>query len=254
MHIKKDELYNKIQDIKTKEDFQKEINNLKKEYDDLLDEETLALLIVDDLGRNKENVCKIKDITSGTECTVFGKVTKINESHSFNRKNGTNGKVVNLEISDETGSCGLVLWNRDVDLVKNKTIKKNTNLKIINGYVKDGYNGIELNLGRYGLIETLDEEIAVKQANTVDSSIKGEIIDVEPSRAFFKDNGEFGFVTKLKLETKDGLKEITIWDEKVKEIQKYSEGEKIEISNIDNREKNGIEELHLNGKGKIQKI
>jgi len=252
MHINKEEIYNKIKDIKTKEEFQKEINSLKKEYDDLIDEETLALLIVDNLGRNQENVCKIKEITTGTECTVIGKVTRIKQSRSFNRKNGTSGRVVNLEISDETGTCGLVLWNRDVDLVNNKTIKKNTNLKIINGYVKDGYNGIELNLGRYGLIETIDEEIDVKQPIT--SSIKGEIVDVQPSRAFFKDDGEFGFVTKLKLETKDGLKEITIWDEKVKEIQKYDEGEKIEISNIDNREKNGIEELHLNGKGKIQKI
>lgn len=252
MHINKDELYNKIKDIKTKDEFQEEINSLKKEYDDLLDEETLALLLVDELGRNKENICKIKEIESGTECTVIGKVTNIKKSHTFNRKNGTSGRVVNLELSDETGKCGLVLWNRDVDLVKNKTIKKNTNLKIINGYVKEGYSGIELNLGRYGLIETIDEEIEVK--HSTDSSIKGEIVDVKPSKAFFKDNGEFGFVTKLKLETKDGEKEITIWDEKVKEIQKYSEGEKIEISNIDNREKNGNTELHLNGRGKIEKI
>ena len=253
MHTKKEELYNKIKDIKTKEEFEKEINSLKEEYDGLLDDETLALLIVDSLGKNKENICKIKDIKDGIECTVFGKVTKINNSHSFNRKNGTNGIVVNLELSDETGSCGLVLWNKDVDMVKNKTIKLNTNLKIINGYVKDGYNGIELNLGRYGLIEIIDKEIDAKKQAT-DDKIKGEIVDVQPSKAFFKDNGEFGFVTKLKLETKKGLKEITIWDEKVKEIQEFKEGDKIEISHIDNREKNGIEELHLNGKGKIQKI
>ena len=254
MHTKKEELYNEIKDIKTKKEFEEEIKNLKEEYDDLIDEETLALLIVDSLGRNQENVCKIKDITSGTECTVFGKVTRINESRSFNRKNGTNGRVVNLEISDETGTCGLVLWNRDVDLVKNKTIKKNSNLKIINGYVKDGYNGIELNLGRYGLVEVSEEKIDVKKSSVKEDTIKGEIVDVQPSKAFFRDDGEFGFVTKLKLKTKDDTKEITIWDEKVKEIQKYSEGDRIEILNIDNREKNGVTELHLNGKGKIQKI
>jgi len=254
MHTKKEELYNKIQDIKTKEEFEEEIKNLKEEYDDLIDEETLALLIVDDLGRNQENVCKIKDITSGTECIVFGKVTRINEARSFNRKNGMNVRVINLEISDETGTCGLVLWNKDVDLVKNKTIKKNSNLKIINGYVKDGYNGIELNLGRYGLIEVSEEEIDVKKPSVKEDAIKGEIIDVQPSKAFFRDDGEFGFVTKLKLKTDDDTKEITIWDEKVKEIQKYEEGDKIEISNIDNRKKNGVVELHLNGRGKIQKI
>ncbi len=254
MHIKKEELYNKIKDIKTKEEFEKEIKKLKEEYDDLFDTETLALLIVDSLGRNTENICKIKDIKPGEECTVFGKVTDIKKTHSFNRKNGKSGRVINLKISDETGACGLVLWNRDVDLVNNKTIKKNSNLKIINGYVKEGYSGVELNLGRYGLIETIDEEIDVKKPREEKNCITGEIINITPSKAFFKDNGEFGFVTKLKIKTKDETSEITIWDEKVKEIQKYKKGQKIEVSNIDNKEKNGVTELHLNGRGKINKI
>ncbi len=246
--------YSKIKDIKTKKEFEEETKRLKEEYDDLFDEETIALLIVDSLGRNKDCIYKIKDIKPGVECTVFGKVTSINKSHVFNRKNGTNGRVINLELSDETGTCGLVLWNKDVDMVKNKKIKKNTTLKIINGYVKEGYNGIELNLGRYGLIEIIDEEIDVKKPKEERYLIQGEIIDIPPSKAFFKDNGEFGFVTKLKIKTDNDLKEITIWDEKVKEIQKYKKGEKIKISHIDNKQRNGVIELHLNGKGKIEKI
>ena len=120
MHKSKDQLYDQIKDIKTKDQFKKEIAKLVKEYDELFDEDTAALLIVDELGENKQNISNIADLESGTECTVFGKITNINSSRNFNRKNGRTGKVINLELTDETGKCGLALWDKDVELVTNK--------------------------------------------------------------------------------------------------------------------------------------
>jgi hypothetical protein len=84
--------------------------------------------------------------------------------------------------------------------------------------------------------------------------VKGKLIEIEPTRAFFRDNGDFGFVTKIKLETNQDIKQVTVWDEKVKEIQKIKKGSHIEISDIDIREKNGDKELHINSKGIIKKI
>ena len=59
MHKTKEQLYNQIKDIKTEKEFKKEIAELQKEYDGLFDEDIAALLIVDELGRNKENILKI---------------------------------------------------------------------------------------------------------------------------------------------------------------------------------------------------
>ena len=84
--------------------------------------------------------------------------------------------------------------------------------------------------------------------------IKGEIIEIKPSRAFFKDDGDFGFVTNIKLQIKDDEKQITVWNKKVKEIQKLKRGDSIKIENIDIRQKNGKEELHVNNKGVIKKL
>jgi len=256
MHISKQELYQQIQDIKTKEQFQKEIDKLKKEYDGLFDDETSALLIVDELGRNKENTSKVNDLKPGIDSTIFGRVTKINQLRSFNRKNGSAGRVINLELTDETGSCGLALWDKDVELVKNKAIKKGTDIKIINGYVKDGFNGIEINVGRWSIIEIQpDTKPDLKIENqSLTKGIIGKLIEIEPTRAFFKDNGDFGFVTNIKLETKEDIKQITVWDKKVKEIQKIKKGTVLEINDIDTREKNGEKELHINSKGIIKKI
>jgi len=195
-------------------------------------------------------------LESGLECTVFGKVTNINESRNFKRKNGSSGKVVNLELTDETGTCNLVLWNKDVELIKNKTIQKDTNVKVINGYVKNGFNGgLEINVGRWGLLETEPEDMPLlnNERPTDRKEIRGTLVEIEPTRAFFKDNGEFGFVTNIKLETKEGTKQITVWNEKVKEIQKLKQGDSVEIENIGKRQNNGKEELHVNSKGVIRK-
>jgi ssDNA-binding replication factor A large subunit len=118
MHKSKDQLYQQIKDIKSKEEFKKEIQQLQNEYDQLLDDNTAALLIVDELGRNKQSISKINMLEPGMECTVFGRVTNYNQSRNFNRKNGSTGQVINLELTDDTGTCRLALWNRDVELVK----------------------------------------------------------------------------------------------------------------------------------------
>jgi replication factor A1 len=255
--LDREKLYDKIKDLQTKEEFEKNISQIQKECDYLFNESTAAFLIVDELGRNKENICKIADIKDGVECTLAGKVIKINDTRSFNRKNGSNGKVVNIELEDETGKCTLVLWNNDVDLVKNKKIKKGSNVKIINGYVKNGYTGLEINVGKYGLLEILKEdELIIKRINNSENEniFEGKITNIEPTRSFFKDNGEFGFVTNICMKSNEKEVEITVWDEKVKEIKKFKKGDTLRIENIDKRQKNGTLELHLNGAGKIKKI
>ena len=256
MHRSKEQLYQEIKDIESKDEFEKEIDKIQEEYDMLLDEDTTALLIVDKSGRNKQNISKINELEPGMECTIFGKITNITKSRNFNRKNGSTGQVINLELTDDTGACGLALWDRDVELVKKKTIQKGTNVKIINGYIKDGFNGIEINVGRWGLIEIEPENrLDIKKEKTPeDNVLRGKIIKIEPTRAFFKDNGEFGFVTNIKLEAEYNVKQIAIWDEKVKEIQKLKQGDSIKIENIDIRQKNGKEELHVNSKGVIKKL
>lgn len=255
MHRTKDQLYEEVKDLKTKQEFEDEINKIREEYDDLLDEDTAALLIIDSLGRNKENICKIADIESGMECTVFGKIIDIDKSRNFNRPNGSRGRVINLELSDGTGTCGLALWDKDVELVEKCTIQKGTNVKIINGYVKDGFNGLEINVGRWGLIEINPENIPtlVDEHKPAPDEITGKFIKKEPTKAFFKENGEFGFVTNVKIETKDGIKQITLWDKKVKEIQNFKQGELINVKNINIREKNGKKEIHANNKTTIKR-
>ncbi|MEF8879708.1 MAG: OB-fold nucleic acid binding domain-containing protein [Candidatus Thermoplasmatota archaeon] len=253
MHKNIDQLYDLIKDLKTHQEFKQLIKETREKYDDLLDEETAALMIVDKLGRNKQNIVKINQIKPGEEHTVYGTIKQIGEKRNFKRKNGGNGRVVNIDIEDETGSCKLVLWNRDVELIKKKKLRPGTKIKLINGYVKDGYNGLEINLGRWSMLQVVENN-QQKQPPKKEKTITGTISKIEPTNTFFKQNGEIGFVTNMQIKNKKGKQKISLWDEKVKEIQKYSEGDTIKIENYDTRKKQSQKELHLNSKAKIKKL
>ena len=255
MHIKKDECYEQVKDLLTKQEFEERIRQRTEEFDNLLDDEALLLLIVDECGRNNENVCEIAQLKASSECSVYGKITNISDSRTFNRKNGSSGNVVNLEVTDDSGTCSLVLWDKDVELVKNGKIKIGTNLKIINGYIKDGFNGIEINVGRYGSIQMDPENMPkITNKNNKMRSIQGILQDVEPTRAFFKDNGEFGFMTNIKIRDKTQIFALSLWGEKAKEIQGFKKDDLLQIDGIDIREKNGKKEFHANGKATIKKL
>jgi len=55
-------------------------------------------------------------------------------------------------------------------------------------------------------------------------------------------------------EVMQGEKHITIWDEKVKEIQKYKIGDQILLKNVTLKQNNGRTELHANGHCAIEQI
>jgi replication factor A1 len=254
MQQTKDEIFKELQDLLSKTEFKKKIQQYQNDFDNLIDEDTSALLLLDEYGRNKQNICNINDLHPGVECTISGIIHQIDEVRTFSRKNGSTGKVSNLEISDKTGSCKVVLWNKDVDLITNNTIQLHNSLRIINGYVKSGRNGMEMHVGRWGMIEVSPSEQENQLSESPPSNtIKGTITAIEPTRSFIRDNGDFGFVTTLTLQNKQGNHKITLWDKKVKEIQQFTLGENIEINNIDQRQENGFTKLHVNGKSIIKR-
>lgn len=253
-----EDLYDSIKDLKTKEEFQQEINQLQTEYDYLFDEQTSALFIVDQLGRNTAGQVTIADLHPGLESTVIGAITQIQPPRTFQRKNGSTGRVANLIITDDTGSIPLVLWGDDVELVTNKDIQLNTQLKVINGYTKKGYNGTEITVGRWSSIEILKTHHRLsteQQKQTPETTeITGTIQQILPTTVFFKNDGSYGFVAKLKLRTKKGQTLITLWDDQVKQMQQYKTGDLICIQQVDVKQNNGTKEIHVNGKATITRV
>jgi replication factor A1 len=152
MYKTKSELYDLVKDLMTQEEFESEIQKRMAEYEGLLSEEAISYLIVDGKGRIVPTKQKVADLKHGDSASLEVKVQEIKESREFKRKNGTKGEVVNIIVFDETGKCRLTLWDKEVEAVKNGIITIDSNIRIVNGYVKVTDFGTEISCGRWGLL------------------------------------------------------------------------------------------------------
>jgi replication factor A1 len=258
----KNEFYALIQHEQPKGEFEENITTIQQDFGDLIDEDAAAFLIVDKLGYNKANVMQLADVHPGQEATVQGIITGIQPIRTFTRKNGRQGKVANILISDKTGSLPVVLWNEDTSRVESGEFKLNMHIKIINGYTKQGRNGVELHVGRWSTISNesthdLDSNLVVKENNAMNGhqhleKIKGTILSISPTNVFFKKDETYGFVSKVHLKTTKGIQLITVWDNQVKSLQGYNQGDTVEFSYLDVKMNNGKKEYHANGKAMIR--
>jgi replication factor A1 len=94
----------------------------------------------------KEKITPIADIIPGESYSVQGKVSELGELREFEREDGTDSVVANLEIKDETGSIRLTLWGDQAYVIEDLDI--DSEIQIIDGYAKYGLNEeIELSIG-----------------------------------------------------------------------------------------------------------
>jgi len=78
---------------------------------------------------------------------IVGVVTKLS-AKSYSTAKGS-GKLLAITLSDETGAIRLTLWNEEIE--KMKDLSQGDVLRVT-GYVRQGFYGSELRLGRFGKI------------------------------------------------------------------------------------------------------
>ncbi|MBN2228631.1 MAG: GNAT family N-acetyltransferase [Candidatus Thorarchaeota archaeon] len=95
---------------------------------------------------------KIEDFREGQQrIIVEGNVEKISSTRIVkSRKTGEELKVANATLSDDTGSIKLVLWNQQIPQVR-----KDTNIRIEEGFAKYYRDELQLSIGQWGLVVTL---------------------------------------------------------------------------------------------------
>ncbi len=126
---------------------------LRTVFGDLLDEPTLKRIALDNGGIKMANIKKIGEFTDRTEVSAVVKVTKLNETKQFKKRTGGEGRVRNIAVEDETGTCRLTLWDDDVELPEGMDIKIGTELKLTDCYTKQTEFGLDITKGKKGKIE-----------------------------------------------------------------------------------------------------
>ncbi|MEK6979433.1 MAG: OB-fold nucleic acid binding domain-containing protein [Candidatus Micrarchaeota archaeon] len=89
----------------------------------------------------------IGDLKAGSkEVSIDAEVVSIDSVREIN-KYGRTLRVANAKIEDKSGSITLVLWNDDIDKVK-----EGSKIKIENGYVNEWQNNLQLTRGKFGTL------------------------------------------------------------------------------------------------------
>jgi len=76
---------------------------------------------------------------------ITAKVLNISETREVTTRAGEQSRVATADVSDDSGTVKLTLWNEQIDQVK-----VNDSVKIENGYVTSFRGETQLNVGRYG--------------------------------------------------------------------------------------------------------
>ncbi|MDV0446476.1 hypothetical protein MsAg5_03150 [Methanosarcinaceae archaeon Ag5] len=94
----------------------------------------------------QEKLDQINDILPGKSYSVEGRVIDIGEIREFERDDGTQNSVSNIELEDETGKIRVTLWGEHADIVN--SIQMGMRVRVTDAFSKFGMNEeIELSAG-----------------------------------------------------------------------------------------------------------
>lgn len=249
-------IYKKLSHLISKEDFLQRIQDKVENMGGLCDEPMAAMLVANELGFSDvgRDSVKIGNITAESGPVSFvARVVSVFDTKEFTRNDGTIGRVGNLIVGDETGKIRVTLWDNMADLIKAEKVKAGQNLQI-SGYAKQGYSGVEVNVGNNGVLTESEEEIDVAASSQKIKDIKdgmgdlnltGNVLEISEVRTFQKKDGSSGRVGNLLMGDATGTLRVTLWDEKTEFLNQLEYGDTVEIVNAYARENAFTQKVEL---------
>jgi len=144
----------------SKEEIERKIEAKRAKLSGLISKEGAAQVIAAELGINFENQkVKISELFKGMrKANINAKILQIFPVRKYVRS-GTENKVANLLVADETATIRTVLWDtHHISLIENGKILPGIVVEIKNASVR-GTTGLELHLTNLSSIEVIAEEM-----------------------------------------------------------------------------------------------
>ncbi len=142
--------YRLVADLMEYSEFYERVEEKVKWSDGLLEEGTAARLVAAELGRKELKIREIGSLLNGESALIEGEVEDIGPVREFTTRTGKHGRVLNIIVSDDSGACRLVLWNRDTALAKK--MRPGMKIRIVNGKVKVSSYGTEVSIGKFSSV------------------------------------------------------------------------------------------------------
>jgi replication factor A1 len=164
----------------------------------------------------------VEELSMGmTDVNVVGELLDVDDDYrTFDRDDGSEGRVGNCAIGDETGRIRVTLWDEATELLSELT--PDAVVEVVDGYVREREGDLELHVGSRGTIEAVDEDVeyvpdtadidSVEMGDTVD--IAGAVIETDEKRTFDRDDGSEGQVRNVRIRDDTGDIRVALWGDK----------------------------------------
>jgi len=164
---------------------------------------------------------RVEDLTMGaSDVDLLGVILDTDTVRTFDRDDGSEGKVSNLTVGDETGRVRVTMWDDTADRVEE--LAAGETVEIVDGYVRERDGDLELHVGSRGAIETVDADVEYVPETTdiadleLDDvvDIAGGVIETSEKRTFDRDDGSQGQVRNVRIKDETGEIRVALWGDK----------------------------------------
>jgi len=182
---------------------------------------------------------RIEDLSMGlSDVTVPGQVLDVDDRvRTFDRDDGSEGRVANLVLGDETGRIRVTLWDDRTDLIEE--FDPGASVEVIDGYVRERDGDLELHVGDRGTIERIEEDVTyvpestdiagVEIDRTVD--IAGVVRSADPKRTFDRDDGSEGQVRNIRVQDDTGDIRVALWGDMAD--REVAPGDEVQLTDVE---------------------
>jgi len=162
----------------------------------------------------------VESLTMGqSDVTLAGVVLDTERVRTFERDDGSEGRVANLALGDETGRVRVTLWDEKAD--RAEELDAGTVVEVVDGYVRERDGDLELHVGDRGAVEELDEEVTfVPETEPIAEVELDQVVDIggvvrstDPKRTFERDDGSEGQVRNVRLQDDTDDIRVALWGE-----------------------------------------
>jgi replication factor A1 len=168
-----------------------------------------------------QDTYRVDDLSLGlSDVNLQGLVLATDTVRTFDRDDGSEGRVSNLTLGDETGRVRVTLWDEKAD--RAEELAAGTSVEVVDGYVRERDGDLELHVGSRGAVEEIDADVAYDPETTdvadleigATADIAGGVIETDPKRTFDRDDGSEGQVRNVRIKDETGDIRVALWGEK----------------------------------------
>lgn len=180
-----------------------------------------------------EKIANIKKTTG--KVITKGVIRRIFPMRAFQRKDGTQGKVVRIMLEDETGQIPVCFWNEKA--TKAAEAKEGTPTLLINARVSGQEKELELHADRSTHLEfpTSSSQQMLRMKDLKEGMriafIEGAVATKPVKRIIVTRKGESVAVTSFELEDDSGKAWVSAWRNHAKRVEGLSLGTRVSLRN-----------------------